>query len=88
MYDLSTLRKHAGLLDDMAAAQGIDLEEAAFAGTITIPEIEDAVLRCASCTRPDACSVWLKAKENLASATPDYCRNTELFTNLKRGDQQ
>lgn len=88
MYDTSTLRRHAGLLDDMATIQGIDLEETALAGALTIPEIEDAVLRCANCTQPAACSVWLKAQNSLAPAAPEYCRNTEMFTKLKRGMQQ
>lgn len=85
MHEQGTLKRHAGLLDDMANAQGIDLEEAVLAGGLTIPDIEDAVLRCAGCKQPDACSVWLKSQEHLADKAPDYCRNTAMFTTLKRG---
>lgn len=88
MRHTSTLRRHAGLLDDMANAQGIDLEEAALSGILTIPNIEDAVFRCTSCTRADDCSVWLKAQGELAPMAPNYCRNTAMFKDLKRGDQR
>lgn len=85
MHDTSTLRRHAALVDKMANAQGIDLEEQVLRGALSIPELDDAVLRCTGCTQPCACERWLAALEEPAAATPDYCRNSGLFAALKRG---
>ena len=86
MQSESKLRRHATLVDHMATAQGIDLEEAVLRGALSIPDLDDAVLRCTGCTQPCACERWLEALDAPADAAPTYCRNAALFVDLKRGN--
>lgn len=78
------LKRHADLVDRMASARGIDLEQKALRGDVSIDEITDAVLSCTNCTNPGACKNWLDQTQSTASASPDYCRNTALFDRLSR----
>ncbi|MCB1335185.1 MAG: hypothetical protein KDK26_16435 [Roseivivax sp.] len=88
MQSRETLRRHAALVDRMAQTLGIDLEEAAFRGKLSIPDVEDAVLRCTACTQPGACEHWLAARDGAtAETTPEYCRNTELFDTIFRAGE-
>ncbi len=82
MSDKETLRRHAGLVDAMATTLGIDLQEAALSGAVTVDEISDAVLRCTGCSNPDHCEGHL-ARVASADQTPEYCRNIRLFDRLK-----
>ena len=82
MQSPSTLKKHAALVDHMATAQGVDLEEQIMRGRMTVTELEDAVLRCTACTNPDDCQHWLANPTNEGAAAPDYCRNAEMFSDL------
>lgn len=81
MQNRITLKRHADLVDRMAAAQGIDLEETIMAGHLTPGELGDAVLTCTGCAAPDACEHWLATHEAGESA-PAYCRNGELLAEL------
>ncbi|MCR9126609.1 MAG: DUF6455 family protein [Rhodobacteraceae bacterium] len=82
MYEIKTLKDHAALVDRMATTVGVDLEEAAFRGTMDFDEIADAVLRCTGCSKPDDCGQWM-AQTPQADATPDYCRNAEMLARLR-----
>lgn len=86
MLSDSTLKRHAGLVDEMAKARGVDLEEAIFRGKLTISELEDSVLRCTGCSNPDGCEGWLAAQgDTPAEETPGYCRNAFVFRELDLG---
>lgn len=85
MTNSKTLKKHAVLVDRMAAALGIDLEEKAMQGQIDFDQISDAVLSCTGCSNPEDCTHWLDAQEGQADAPPDICRNAEVFARLKAG---
>lgn len=85
MTSTTTLKKHAALVDRMATALGIDLEEKAMQGQIDFDQISEAVMACSGCANPEDCTIWLDAHEGQADATPDICRNTELFARLKAG---
>ncbi|TDK41242.1 DUF6455 family protein [Antarcticimicrobium luteum] len=82
MQDRETLKHHAALLDRMAGALGIDLEEAALSGRLTVDEISDAVLRCTGCAGPAHCTSWLAMRVG-ARAAPGYCRNRDLMARLR-----
>jgi len=81
MQNTLTLKRHADLVDQMAAAQGVDLEEAMMAGHLTPGELGDAVLACTGCAEPEACEHWLAAHDAGESA-PEYCRNSALLAEL------
>lgn len=82
---LDKIKRHAHLVDTMATRLGVDLEESAYRGDISIPEIEDAVLSCTNCTNPDGCQAWLAARDGrIVDRTPSYCRNTDLFAELAK----
>ncbi|HAW48897.1 MAG TPA: hypothetical protein DCX34_16980 [Roseovarius sp.] len=75
------LKRHADLVDRMAAAQGVDLEETMMEGHLTPGELGEAVLACTGCAAPEACEHWLAAHE-AGEAAPDYCRNSALLAEL------
>jgi hypothetical protein len=78
-------KHHADLVDRMSAALGLDLQEEAIAGRVSLDQITDAVLSCTGCSAPGHCAAWLR-DQPAASApqTPGYCRNRRLFARLKR----
>lgn len=84
MTDVPSLKRHAALVDRMATALGIDLEEEAMRGRLEFDEIADAVLRCTGCASPDHCQTVL-AKGDSRSAPPGYCRNRDLMSRLASG---
>ena len=60
---------------------GVDLQEAAIGGSVSIDEITDAVLRCTGCTNPYHCDRAL-ALQNGDGRPPEYCRNQDLLARL------
>lgn len=82
MQSDNILKRHATLVDRMAGTLGLDLEEIALRGEVSVDEIGDAVLACTGCTRPDACDHWLDTHEAGADHPPGYCRNADLFARL------
>lgn len=76
------LKQHAALVDDMATARGIDLQEATMRAGLTPDDLSDMVLACTGCARPDECKKWLAAQKGTVSATPSYCRNADVFNKL------
>ncbi len=78
------LKRHAALVDRMASALGIDLEEEMLRGSLNFSELDDAVLSCTGCTQPCACERFLDGLTETVETTPDYCRNTQLFDQLKQ----
>lgn len=85
MPSQTVLKRHAGLVDTMSATLGIDLEERALRGEVSISEIDDAVFACVGCTQPHACETWLARMAAPQDAPPAFCRNTELFARLAEG---
>ncbi|WP_171239621.1 DUF6455 family protein [Ruegeria sp. HKCCA5491] len=81
MRSRETLRRHAGLVDNMATKIGVDLEAAALGGEISIDQISESVLRCSGCPNPDHCESLMQRSEGLEK-TPEYCRNSDLFAKL------
>lgn len=84
-----TLRHHADLVDRMAGALGVDLEEAVMRGDMGPDALPDMVLRCSACASPGQCEDWLARNPRHADTagpetTPYYCRNAEVFDDLKR----
>lgn len=83
MPNPSEIKRHADLVDRMAAVQGIDLEEAVLRGQTQTTDIADVVLTCTACTNPGGCAHWLEAHADGADAVPSYCRNGQFFDLLK-----
>lgn len=77
-----TIKRHATLIDRMATARGLDMEEQVLRGKISSADIADAVLSCTHCTNPDGCAQWLDAQTGVVAATPEQCRNAELYADL------
>ncbi|WP_158966512.1 DUF6455 family protein [Chachezhania sediminis] len=83
MSNRTVLKHHAELVDRMAHAVGVDLEEVVFRAQLDMSEVTDAVMACTGCTDPEGCQHWLKAHEGaVADAAPGYCRNRDLFADL------
>jgi hypothetical protein len=81
----TTIKRHADLVDRMATARGVDLEQATMEGRLSFDRLTDAVLACTGCAHPGECEAWLGAQSGVAEATPGYCRNADLFETLKSG---
>ncbi len=79
-----TLKRHAGLFDDMARAVGLDLENEVLTGHLPIPDLDEAVLRCTGCHKPEDCASFLATNTGTPTEPPNYCRNSTLFAELKR----
>ena len=76
------LKRHAALVDRMATARGVDLEEAAMRAHLLPSDLSEMVLRCAGCSNIDECEKWLEAQVGAVSETPRYCRNSDLIKDL------
>lgn len=85
MQGKDDFERHARLMDSMATTLGIDLQEAAIRGDISIDDITEAVLRCTGCPDPDHCTGWLNDHARGAEQTPGYCRNRALLDQLRPG---
>ncbi|MDJ0823584.1 MAG: DUF6455 family protein [Paracoccaceae bacterium] len=84
MHVKSVLKRHAGLVDDMADAVGVDLQEQMLRGDLSISELDDAVMRCTGCSNPDDCESWLASQTGAVDTPPAYCRNADVFAALKK----
>ena len=80
-----TIKRHAALVDRMAGARGVDLEQATMEGRLSMDRLTDAVLACTGCANPEECEAWLNTQSGVAAATPGYCRNADLFDTLENG---
>lgn len=80
-----TYKRHADLVDRMANALGLDLEEKIMEGKLEIDTLGDAVLRCTGCTDPGACEHWMETVDGVVAEAPGMCRNADLFELLKQG---
>jgi hypothetical protein len=72
MISTDRIRRHAALLDGMAGSAGLDLQDLAISGRMSMDNLASAVLRCAACAHPDRCVDWLRAETR---ALPDFCLN-------------
>jgi hypothetical protein len=82
-----TLRRHAALVDRMASAVGLDLEEAVLRGSLPADELPELVLRCTGCANPGGCETFLTTPAAQKGAVPVadipyYCRNAGVFDDL------
>ncbi len=83
MTPKETLKRHANLLDRMADQVGVDLQEAAISGAVSLDQLSDAVLRCSECPDPVCCARGL-AGEEFGGKPPEFCRNREMLGRLSR----
>lgn len=77
------LRRHERLVHKMAAARGLDLDEAQLRGDLSPEALQGAVLACSGCHQPEVCAAHLARDAH--AAVPDYCRNQTLFAQLTGG---
>ncbi|WP_297771454.1 DUF6455 family protein [uncultured Roseovarius sp.] len=68
----------------MANRLGVDLEQKIMEGHMTFDALDDVVLACTGCANPGECERWLGENKS-AEATPEYCRNSDVFARLKTG---
>lgn len=82
MVNTNRLKHHADLVDRMAQAQGINLQDAVMRGGMTPDDVSDMVLTCTKCTQADACARWLSEVPVTVSDTPHSCRNADVFAKM------
>lgn len=73
---------HTQFVLRMADRQGIDLQELILRAEVSEDHFEQAVDKCLGCTQPDACECLLDTTESQLNL-PDYCRNADLFDELR-----
>ncbi|WP_247745052.1 DUF6455 family protein [Shimia sp. R11_0] len=76
------MHRHTALFDDMAHRVGVDLQDDAISGALTMDEISHAVARCCGCEAPEQCAGLLR-QEVPMGRPPNYCRNGDLLMRLK-----
>ena len=81
MPNREVLKLHAGLVDRMATKLGVDLQEAAIDGDVSIDQLSDAVLNCTDCPNPGHCQRFL---DQPTQAWP-VRRNTAAIRNCLAG---
>ena len=85
MLSQEIIQRHAGLVDKMASALGLDLEEMMMMGQLDLGALGDAVLACTGCSNTEGCAHWLTMQNGMANQTPGMCRNADMFSELKSG---
>ncbi|MCU0906238.1 MAG: DUF6455 family protein [Rhodobacteraceae bacterium] len=70
----------------MATTVGTDLGAALEQGTLGPSGLRGAVARCQGCTEACACDDWLDSHAAGADRPPAYCRNVDLFLELRQVD--
>lgn len=70
----------------MATTVGTDLGEAIEDGMLGAGGLRAAVIRCQGCTDACACDSWLDSHAAGADVPPAYCRNADLFLELRQSD--
>ncbi len=85
MPDTITIKKHARLVDRMANALGLDLEQEVLEGRLDSDLIPDMVLGCTGCTDPERCESWLASQSETAQHPREGCKNRQVFEILKSG---
>lgn len=70
----------------MATTVGTDLGAALDEGTLGPTGLRSAVARCQGCTDACACDDWLDSHSAGADRPPAYCRNVDLFLELRQSD--
>jgi len=84
MLGFSKLNQHVGLVNKMAERLGVDLSEAMQEGRIAPGDLRASVLRCTGCADPAECMHFLvEHAATGAEAAPGFCRNRQLFTELR-----
>ena len=79
MTVMHKISRHAGLVNEMANALGVDLIDEALAGRINEARLREAVGRCVSCDASTGCERWIEAHRRGAGAPPMFCRNNDLW---------
>lgn len=83
MTRTNQLKHHANLVDRMANAVGVDLQEHMLRPDgPTIDDLTDAVLRRTQCSDPGHCAQWLSERSAGADRTPGYCRNQDFLQRM------
>jgi hypothetical protein len=73
---------HTQMVLGMADRQGIDIQERILRGELSEDQFENAVDRCLGCTQPGACKCLLDGTGSELKL-PDYCRNVDLFNDMR-----
>lgn len=82
MTDNSKRDEHGRLVLAMADRQGLDLQEMIVRAELSEDRFEHAVDRCMGCTQPTRCKGLLDSSRPTLRV-PDFCRNDDLFIELK-----
>lgn len=88
MLGRSRLEHHAELMERMAETLGVDLTEELQTGRMTPDDVEETVLRCATCIEAGACQQFLELNHDQGTdEAPGYCRNKSLLEALRPNTQ-
>lgn len=80
---ISRIGESADRMGRMATTVGADMGSALEDGRLSPEGLRAAVGRCNGCTEARACDGWLDSHPGGADTPPGYCRNTELFAELR-----
>lgn len=80
---ISRIGESADRMGRMATTVGADMGTALVDGRLSPEGLRSAVGRCHGCTDSCACDAWLETHQGGADTPPGYCRNTDLFADIR-----
>lgn len=84
MLGQSRLEKHAELVERMADTLRVDLAEELQTGRMTPEDMDETVLRCATCIDVGECQNFLAAhRDTGADTAPGFCRNKSQLEKMR-----
>ncbi len=84
MFDwIRRIGDSADRMGRMATTVGADMGSALEDGRLSPEALRSAVSRCHGCTEACACDAWLHTHPGGADTPPGYCRNADLFAELR-----
>jgi hypothetical protein len=87
MFDwIRRISASADRMGQMATTVGADLGTALEQGTLSPVGLRTALARCQGCSEACACDGWLATHTAGADEPPAYCRNADLFLELRTLD--
>lgn len=74
---------HYWITRGMVRRQGLNLNDMLSEGVLTRGDVAEMVVRCRDCPGMKGCLSFLSEHSERADATPDWCRNAGLFSELR-----
>lgn len=80
---LGDIFRHLWLLKAVAAAAGVDLDQAMRDGRLSGLDYARMVTACRGADCSKSCALWLSSRRAAAPAVPEFCPSADAFKRLR-----